>query len=122
MRRKPKVERIIREASAPYAIAEIESYGIPAAVLMALDEAGYDVRPKREWERDRERAFAAEGEAAYLRDEAKSIEEWGRKGYEEARHLRDRCSFLYRVAQRKGATRVELDEDATAHAARGSEP
>lgn len=105
MRRKPKVEEVLVGVLLRMDHTEAADAW---PLLVALDEAGYDVRPRREWERDRERAAVAEHEASFLRDEAKSIEQWGQRGYAEARDAAKRCSFLYEKAIAHGATPEEL--------------
>lgn len=100
MIRKPKVRSIIAST--------ITAKGDAQSIIDALDLAGYDVRPKKEWRQALDRRWQAEHEADYLRRDLDSTQQWGQKGYAEARDLGRRCTFLYETARKHGATVEEL--------------
>lgn len=81
------------------------------SVEEALDvvrNAGYVVLKAKSYRQAQERQRVAEALLRAAEESRDRAYAWARDCCDQERYLRDRCTFLYGVAERRGATRDEL--------------
>lgn len=79
-----------------------------AAAKATLTAAGFTVLRTGSYRAAQERQRIAQVRMDDAFDRVRSVEAWARSLADEARHLRDRCTYLYGLAARHGATDDEL--------------
>jgi len=76
--------------------------------LTVVKESGYVAIKEKSYRQAQERQRVAEALRAYAEDEAEHARKWARDCLAEERRIRERLTFVYGVAQAKGATVEEL--------------
>lgn len=77
-------------------------------MIKHLEADGYTVLRTKSYNAARERQRVAEALLRSEREHVESIERWAREAFASERKMADRCSYLYAVAMKHGATAEEL--------------
>ena len=76
--------------------------------LAIVKEAGYVAVKEKSYRQAQERQRVAEARRASEAEAADHARSWAREAFTEQRRLADRCTYLYGLAARHGATDEEL--------------
>lgn len=79
-----------------------------AEAISTLEAEGYTVLKTTSYRRAQERQRLADRLRELAEEDAERARQWARESLADERYMRDRCTYLYGLAARKGADDAEL--------------